>query len=201
MADMASVDAPRGFTPYGEMMGCNMYAIQTTPTTAIYHGDVATKAGNTLLTPHMGNIQEVVVAATGAAGVGLGIIIGIYDEDMQPVESMATTDAGDGTIAGYVLVADSGYQRYVAQEDGVTSSLQAADIGLNIQAITTHAGSDGISGMELDSNTAAATVAHMFKLIAVHPEDTLSVSGTAGNHCRFIVMLNNAGLSPNVVGV
>lgn len=202
MADMASIDCPTGFTPYGEVKGCNMYAVQTEPAADIFLGDMVVLAGNSLKTPHMGNILEVASGATAAAGVGLGVVLGCYDDTMAPVKYLDTADTGDGVIAGYVTVADCGAQKYIAQEDGVTSSIVAANMGLNVQAVSTHAGDDdnGISGMEIDSNTIATTVTHAFKLVAVHPEDTLSASGDAGNHCRFIVMLNNSGLAPNVVG-
>ena len=57
-----------------------------------------------------------------------------------------------------------------------------------------------MSGCELDSDTVAATITLDCKILGVHPEDTISSAGAAGNHCRFIVMINVAVRAPNAVG-
>jgi hypothetical protein len=201
--DQSTVDAPRGFTPWEAVRHTSYYAVQTTPTTDIFIGDLVESAGNTLLTPKMGNLIEAVVEETGAAGSLLGVVVGIFDEDFFPINNMDTADAGNGTIAGYLAVADDPMQEYVAQEDGVVSSLVAADMGLNVNAISTHAGSTstGISGMEIDSSSKATTATLAMQLLRPHPDDSLSAAGAAGNHCRFIVKLNSAFMGSNVVGV
>lgn len=203
MADMASVDAPFGLQVCEPFRGAHMYAIQTTPTTKIFHGDLVELAGNTLLTPHFGNLSEVVVEETGAAGSLVGGVIGLFDEDMTPVSHFLTTDTGNGTIAGYALVADDPLQEYWIQEDGVASSVVAANVGLNAEAISTHEGSSttGRSKMELDSSSVATTATLALKIVGVHPEDTISSDGSAGNHCRFKVLINSHAIAPNVVGV
>lgn len=202
MADMSSKDAYFGLEPYGEILGCNMYAIVTATTPAFYHGDLVEQGGASLETPAMGALQQCVVEAEGAAGSILGVVVGLFDEDMTPVTYIAASEAGNGTIAGYALVADVPAQKYIIQEDGAASSLQAADIGLNVDCVVTHAGdtTTGISGMEIDSSSKATTVSLALKLLGVHPEDSISTTGTAGNHCRFIVMVNSAANAPNVVG-
>jgi hypothetical protein len=200
--DQASIDAPRGFKPWESIIHTGYYAIQTTPTTDIFIGDLVETAGNTLLTPKMGNLIEAVVEESGAAGSLLGIVLGLFDHNFFPVNSMDTADVGNGVITGYALVANSPDQLYVAQEDGVASSIVAANVGLNVESIATHAGSTstGISGMEIDSSSVATTATLAFRLIGVHPDDSISAAGAAGNHCRFIVKLNTAFMGNGIVG-
>lgn len=201
--DQATTDLPRGFKPWENIIHTSYYAIQTTPTTAIFIGDSVEAAGHTLLTPKMGNLLEAVVEETGAAGTLFGVVLGIFDEDFFPVNTLAVADVGNGTIAGYVLVADSPDQEYVVQEDGTTSSLIAADIGLNVNGIATHTGSTstGLSGMEIDSSTKTTNASIGWKLLGVHPDDSLSSNAAAGNHCRFIVKLNTAFRGSGILGV
>ena len=93
-------------------------------------------------------------------------------------------------------------QRYLVQEDGDTSSLQVADIGLNVDGVgTTGSTTTGRSLMEIDSDSAATTNTLAWKIVGIHPDDTISAAGAAGNHARFIVMPNSSHLAANVVGV
>ena len=94
---------------------------------------------------------------TGGSGAAIGAVIGCYDKNMKPALYIASSETGDGTVAGYVMVADDPEQLYVAQEDGDTSSLNIYAVALNAAAIATHAGSTGtgLSGMEIDSSSAA----------------------------------------------
>ena len=202
MADMASTNAPFGLKPWGNVKSANLYAIATAPGAAIYHGDLVEAAGTALSTPH-GYMQSCAVEETGAAGSLLGGILALFDEDMDPCLYIASGEAGDGTIAGYALVADDPNQEYVAQEDGDTSSLQAADVGQNIDMVHTESGDTGtgLSGMELDSDTAAGTATLGFKILKPHPEDSISAAGAAGNHCRFIIKMNAAYRGSNTAGV
>ena len=203
MADMATIDAAFGLIPYGEMKGAHMYSVITATTYGLYHGDLVEYDGQTLVTPHMGNLREAILEATGAAGSILGAVIGCFDEDMKPCLYIAAGEVGNSTIAGYVLVADHPDQEFLIQEDGDTSSIIAADIGLNVEAIDTTAGSNttGRSGMELDSTSKATTISHALKILGVHPEDTMSTGAAAGTYCRFIVKVNSHANGHNVVGV
>lgn len=202
MTDYATTDAPFGLKPWGNVISAHLYAIATAPGAAIYHGDLVEAAGAVLATP-IGSLQSIAVEETGAAGSLLGGILALYDEHMDPCLYIASSEAGNGTIAGYALVADSPDQEYIAAEDGDTSSLQAADIGLNIDMVSTASGStsSGQGAMELDSDTVANTVTLGLKLLGVHPDDTISAAGAAGNHCRFIVKINTAHRGDGIVGV
>jgi hypothetical protein len=151
----------------------------------------------------MGQLLEAVVEETGIAGSLLGAVLALFDHNMKPVSHMITTDAGNGTIAGYALIADSPDQEYIIAEDGDTSSIAAASVGLNVDCVSTTAGSTstGRSGMEIDSSTIAVTATLALKILGVHPEDTISAAAAAGNHCRFIVKLNSAHRGSGIDGI
>lgn len=207
MADMATIDARFGLTPWGPMKddGCHYYAIETEPDVALFHGDPAETEGVGILTPHMGNLQSIEVKIGGAAGAFIGIILALFDEDMSPVASIATSDTGNSTIAGYALVCDDPLQRYIVQEDGAASSIVVADIGKNGDLVLTHAGSTdtGVSGCELDSSDTHVPggATGDVRVLGVHPEDTVSAAGAAGNHARFIVQINPSYRGDNIAGV
>ena len=203
MVDMAAVDAHTGFQPYESVIQAHLYSVITANATAFFIGDLVKHSGIALATPHKGTLLQVVQHAAGADGVGLGAVIGCFDHTMKPLLYIPTSTTGNGTIAGYVMVADHPDQIYIAHENGGTGSLVAGDIGLNADAIATHAGSSntGLSGMEIDSNSSASTATLALKILNVHEEDTLaSASTTTGTHCRFIVKINTSSLGDNVKG-
>lgn len=206
--DMATHDARFGLLPWGpeKVDSCHYYAIETTPDVALFHGDPVETEGVGILTPHMGNLQSVEVKVGGASSSLIGVVMALFDSDMKPIASIPITTAGNSVIAGYALINDDPLQKYVVQEDGVGSSLVVADIGLNGDLTLTHAGDTdtGVSGCELDSSDTHAPggATGDVKILAVHPDDTISAAGVAGNHARFIVMLNSAYMaSHNVAGI
>ena len=202
MTDMASTDAPFGFMPYGDILRANWYAIVTEYATAVHVGDAAEIGGTAITTKRRGTIQNMQVEETGAAGSMLGSVLSLEDSSGVPVSYLAASTVGDGTVAGYALISDHPQQVYIAQEDGDTSSIVAANIGLNVEGISTHSGdtNTGRSKMELDSSSVATTGTLAWKLIGVHPDDSISSAGAAGNHARFIVMVNSAHKGSNVLG-
>lgn len=199
--DMSGIASPFGLAPwenFEDKIQCHVYAVETNPTNGIYLGTMVNLAGKSVSTPYNGNMPAVV----SAIDAGIGAVLAIYDENMFPVNHIAASATGNGTIAGYVLVADNPYQRYVVQEDGDSSSIQAADIGLNADLVGTTGDDDtGVSHQYLDSSSKNTTNTLAVKILGVHPEDTISSNGAAGNHCRFIVMMNHSPLAPNVAGV
>lgn len=201
--DMASTDAPFGFLTYKNVISANMYAIASSNAAAVHPGDIAEQAGASLSTPLHGSLLSAAVEETGAAGTILGAVLATFDSNGDPCQYIAASTAGNSTIAGYALIADSPDQEYVAQEDGDTSSMQAASVGLNCDAISTHT-PDSSSGyrskMEIDSSTAASTNTLGLKILGVHPDDTISSNGSAGTYCRFIVKVNTAFKGDGIVG-
>ena len=189
--DLASVNAPFGLQVWGNLIEAHMYCITNTiPTYGIYHGDLVEHTSASLLSAYgFGQLVNVQKTNAGATGSLVGAVIGIMDHLYDPVTHLLAADTGDGTIGGYVLVADHPKQRFIVQEDGVTSSLQITDIGtLRTMTAVAAAGSNatGMSSMVLDSNNTTNPALHV---IGVHPDDTISSGGAAGNYCRFIVEL------------
>lgn len=204
--DMASVDHPMGFQVYGECLRERMYAVNTAPVIGVYHGDIVMHGGTSVTTKYgtMPIIEDgAVVDGVADAGKLLGAVTAVFDENMDPVKYIAATEAGDSTVAGYVVVADHPDQQFIAQEDGESNAIDLAEVGQNADVIsaTNNLGNNntGISTQEIDSTTAGANEELDVKLVAPHPDDT--VANDTNCHARWIVVINahfygtpNAGL-------
>uniref|UniRef100_A0A6M3J2A1 Putative structural protein n=1 Tax=viral metagenome TaxID=1070528 RepID=A0A6M3J2A1_9ZZZZ len=205
MPDMSSIDARFGAQPWGNVLRQRLYAIATAPTLAFYIGDVVGHDGTALSTPHgtIAALEKDATTAGGGAGKQVGAVTALFDEKMDPTPYIAASATGNGTIAGYAMVADHPDQEFLIQEDGDTSSVVVANIGLNADYIATTAGSTttGLSGHELDSNTVNTTATLDLKILDIHPEDSISAAGAAGNHARFIVRINAHYHGANVAGI
>jgi len=193
--DMSSVDNPMGFQVWGECLRQRLYAVTTAPTINVYHGDVVMHGGAALSTA----FGTMVIIEDGAVPDGvantqklLGAVTAIFNEDMDPVKYIAVDEAGDTTVAGYVMVADHPDQQFVAQEDGTTAAIDLADVGQNadIVSVALCAGSTntGISTQEIASDTVAATAALDVQLHYPHPDDT--VGNDTDCHARWICSIN-----------
>lgn len=198
--DLASTDAAFGFIPWGPVLSANIYAIVTNNAVAVYRGMLMEAVGEAVATPKMGVLAKAISEESGADGTIIGAVLAIYDYKMDPVKYLAAATTGNGTIAGYALIADHPGQLYLAQEDGDTSSIVVANIGLNVDAVGTAGDTNtGLSTMEIDSNSVNTTNTLALKLINIHPDDSISSAGAAGNHARFIVKLNSAYLGQGAV--
>jgi hypothetical protein len=127
----------------------------------------------------------------GAAYALMGVVLECFDENMDPVAYIAAAEAGDGTVAGYVLVADDPYQLFEAQEDGDTAAIAAADVRLNFEiacaTLSAPNTTTKISTMEIDSDSHSTTATMALRVIkmAYPEEDTL---GSAG--CRWVCQIS-----------
>jgi hypothetical protein len=193
--DHLLIDGPFGFIPYGPVIRANMYALVTNLAVATARGSLMQSTAAALLTPKMGYLQQADSEETGADGSIIGAVLAVFDHDMNPVSYLAAATVGDGVISGYALIADSPAQLYLAQEDGDTSSLAAADVGQNVEAIgTTIDTARGISLMEVDSSSKNTTSTIALKLMGFHPDDTIMAAAAAGGHARCIVKVASAYL-------
>ncbi len=193
--DFGSTDAAFGLVPYQNIIHTSLYSVVTSVATQMAVGDMVETVGTAIVTAKFGTLQAAITEETGASGTILGAVLCLFDENMFPVNRIAASEAGDSTVAGYALVADDPNQEYLIQEDGDTSSIQVADIGLNCDLVSTStpiAYNNYRSTMELDSNTIANTSTLAVHVLGVHPDDTISSAGAAGNYARFIVKLNAA---------
>lgn len=200
---MGNIDRPFGFQPYGPVIRANLYSVITAPTININHNDVVIAGGVFTSTPHgyMHSIEDGAVP-DGNPGI-LGSVISVFDEKMNPVKYIAATEAGDSTIAGYVLVADSPDQLFIAQEDADGNAIDLADgsMNANIVSATLCAGnsSTGIGTQEINSDTAATTAALQVKLLYPHGADTPADDADIG--CRYVCQLNEHYFGDSIAGL
>ena len=199
---MANTDWHGGFTPYEKLKSCHYYHVTTAPVIGFYHGDMVGTSGVMVNTGIMGVLPGAYDDAVidGLRNV-LGAVLGIFDENMDPCKYIAATDAGNGTIAGFVLVADDPMQFYVGRENFGTNAIDLDDGSENADIVSValsagHAGT-GRSTQMINSATAATTAALQLKLYGPHPNDTLLVAddtpGTSADEgCRYICKVNEA---------
>jgi len=193
--DHVSTDAAFGFIPWGPVLRAQLYSIVTSNAVAVYRGMLMEAVGTAYLTPKSGYLQGAISEETGADGSIIGAVLAIFDHNMNSVKYLAASTTGNGTIAGYALIADDPNQLYLCQEDGDTSSVAAADVGNTFEAIgTTGSTTTGLSLMELDSSSKATTSTLALKLMGFHPDDTIVAAAAAGGHTRCIVKINSAYL-------
>ena len=197
---MANTDWAFGFMPWGPVLRANYYSIVTAPTIGFYKNDIVGVMGVNLLTPQMGYLPSVLSDAVpdGLDNL-LGSILAIFDEDMDPVSHIIPADAGNGVIAGYLLVADHPNQLFVAREDFGGNAITAAEGSVNADLVSVAlcAGNTktGRSRQMIDSDTAAAAATALnLKLYGPHPSDVLLVAddtpGDSGDQgCRYICQI------------
>ena len=192
---MANVDRPHGFNVWGELKRARLYAVPTAPTIAFYHGDLV-QADTTVaaVSAKLGagiHVYDTAVIADTAGDTLhlLGSVLAIYDSDMDPLLYMPVGTVGDGTTAGYLLIADHPYQQFEAQSD---SGFTLANLDLNheitVAALNAANTKTGVSVMEIDATTGAAITATIpLRLYGqAYPlEDLYSAAG-----CRMVCQIN-----------
>jgi hypothetical protein len=189
---MANTDKPFGFKPYGPVLRAEWYPVGTAYGYSIFHNDpiqrAATPTGLVCKVFGSDTRESVILqATTGAAAVTLGAAIGFMDSNGDPLLYLPASTTGDSVVAGYVLVADHPLQLFVVQEDGDGTPIAAANIGLNVEVILTHAGvaARGTSRQEIDSSSVNTTNTFAYRLVRSYPGDTV-----ASAYCRWIVIAN-----------
>ena len=199
---MANTSWHGGFTPYEKLKSCHYYHVTTAPVIGFYHGDMVGTSGVNVNTGIMGVLPGAYDDAVidGLRNV-LGAVLAIFDENMDPCKYIAATDAGNSTIAGFVLVADDPMQFYVGREDFATNAITVAEgsNNANIVSVALSAGHTGTgrSTQLIDSDSAATTAALQLKIYGPHPNDTLLVAddtpGTSADEgARYIVKVNES---------
>jgi hypothetical protein len=190
-------DAAFGFAVWDKLIRANLYAVITAPTIGFYHGQVCQHGGSHISTKE-GYLPTVEDGAEcdGEAGL-VGAVIAIFDENMDPVKYIAAAETGNSTIAGYLMIADSPDQLFVAQEDSDGNAITLTEGGHNCNLIG-NAGNTttGISLAELDSDSTAETAALQCKIVRPHPLDT-----PTSDYCRYIVQINEHFYGDSIIGV
>ena len=186
---MANTDAAFGFAVWRELLRAELYAVQTNPDIAFYHGDPVHHGGASISTKQ-GN--RIILADDNVIAAGdriLGVIVAVMDEEMDPLAYIAVNRIGDSTVAGYVMVADHPDQTFLVQEDGATTPIPgtSAEMNVEIGPVALNAGNTatGVSKAEIVSAGAATTATLHCRLLHPHPDDTVAAS-----FCRWVVKFN-----------
>ena len=206
---MANIAAPKGFIPVRHTNGspwngvATPYLIPAADATAVFIGDPVKHAGSSgaagLYVSGM-NCEGMATASrdeSGTTGQGfVGVVVGFLPDPTNL--ALKHRSASTNRIA---LVCTDPTTIYEVQEDGVTTPIAAASVGLNC-AITTTAGSTttGVSAMVLTSVSVAVTATLPVKIIGLvqRPDVTLSTGVT--DKAKFEVFFNTGWYNPNSVG-
>jgi hypothetical protein len=118
----------------------------------------------------------------------LGSVLECFDYNLNPIQYIPATTVGDGTCAGYVLVADHPDQQYMANVD---AALTAADFDLNYNVASASLSAPntttGISTQRITVSGAAVTQTLPIRLVnqAYPGVDVYTAAG-----CRLVCQIN-----------
>lgn len=188
---MANINKVNGFRPVSSLNGApyigslTRYCVAAADSTILAVGDLVKLAGTTGTGDYAG-IRGVTRAAASDALVGaiVGFDISVTNLDTPQVRAAST-------LRG-VWVADDPKSYFVAQEDGDTTPIPMADVGLNVNFIVAAASTvTGASGMQIDSSTVTTTATMSLKLIAPLPVSDNELTTSGQSYTRWIVKINN----------
>jgi len=186
---MANTARVNGFRPVKHLNGApyngmfNKYVVAAADATAIYIGDLVKTDG-------AGDLATGLPTVTRAAATNVvrGVVVG-FEVDPTALDLPIRRAASTRRI---VYVADNPDLIFEAQEDGDTTPIAVASIGLNASLISTSGGDTitGASGMQIDSSTASTTATLELKLLGVvaRADNELITAGQANT--RWLVMIN-----------
>ena len=179
---MANVDKAIGFRPVKKLDGTpycgatTRYYVPATDNTAIYVGDPVKLAGSA--------DADGVASVTKASSTDpiVGIVTAVVSVTAQ------STTYREASVERYVEVCNDDQVLYEIQEDSDGGALAATDVGLNANFIDGGGSTvTGLSGIELDSSTAATTNTLDMQIvqIQVRPDNEI------GDNAKVLVKLNN----------
>jgi hypothetical protein len=159
---MANVDNPKGLVVSMQQLAAsytgavNEYYIPATDSTAVFIGDAVKLAGSA----DSRGRPSVARVATPGTDVIVGVVVGV--SPVLPENRTAPSGTGrdsllyrEASTEAILLVADDPNLMFEVQEDSVTSTLAATDVGLNANLTTTAGDTNtGLSKIELDSDSA-----------------------------------------------
>ena len=156
---------------------------------ACFLGDLVKLTGTVDAT---GKIPVVAQIAAGEASIGVLVAL---DPDFANESFANIYRLADTARTGYILQGQD--VLYEIQEDSDANDIEIAEAGWNINVIVgTGDTVTGVSGMEIDSNTAAATDSLNLRLhhIARKPDNVL------GTNAIWVVSINNSQEALNQTG-
>lgn len=168
---MANADVVKGFVPVKHPSGhirTTRYSIQAADGTALFIGDLVKSGG----TADADGVPGVIQAAAG--NYCRGVIV-----SFEPLLSSLTTMHRTASTLRYCYVADDPDQVFECQEDGDGGALAITAVGGNAEFIVAAGNATtGLSGMELDSSTAATTNTLSLKVLGFvqRPDNEVGVA-------------------------
>jgi hypothetical protein len=188
---MANVDAPKGLIPVKHLDGSpwngqtTMY-LMTGATGACYIGDAvksggtAGAAGTFVNGVNCEGMQTVVPDTAGSAAT-VGVVVGF-----SPKLSDLSMKYRENSTDRIAYVVDAPDVIFEIQEDSVSSTLAATDVGANADLIAgSGSTTTGVSGHELDSDTATSGAAGLRILRLVSRPDNV-----IGTNAKWEVVIN-----------
>lgn len=209
---MANTDRQAGFKPVRHLDGTpwngavREFLIPSGDSTAVFvgdlvkHGGTSGAAGTVVAGIDVEGMPTAALATAGTSGQDLlGVVVGFSPNP----DSLTTRHRAASTNRiAYVCVDRSVV--YEAQEDGATTPIAQASIGLNA-AYTTTAGNatTGQSKMEIDSDSVATTATLPLKIVGLSKrvDNALNTGGAGTDKAKFEVILNTGYFMPNIAGV
>jgi hypothetical protein len=197
---MANTSRVNGFRPVKYLNGApwngqvTRYSIPASDGTALFVGDLVKLSATADATGVRGVIQA------AQADPCVGVVVGF-----EP--SMTNLDTPQYRVAStlrYALVVDDPNVIFEAQEDGVTDPLEMVDAGLNVNFVVgSGSTTTGASGMQIDSNTEAASAVLPLKLIEPVQRADNELVAAGQEFTRWLVKINNhqLGSSTGTLGV
>jgi hypothetical protein len=189
---MANADVPFGFRPWGKTLRQGLYAVPTAPTVHVCIGDLVFEDTGNIVSGKLGlgiAVYDAAVPTTtlGDALLCLGAVTACFNYKMEPIQVIDIADAGDGTVAGYVLVADHPYQQFLAQADALITD---ANFELNYEITSVaYCAPDSrtlLSTMEINVSGADVTNTIPIRLVRqAFIEDDHNAAG-----CRYVCQIN-----------
>lgn len=189
---MANLDQPFGFRPWGKTLNQNLYAVPTAPTIHVCIGDLVFEDTDNIVSTKLGlgiAVYDAAVPTTtlGDALLCLGAVTACFDEDMDPIQYIDVSRAGDATVAGYVLVADHPYQQFLAQADAaITDTNFNVNFEITSVALCQPDTRTLLSTMEINVSGATTTATIPIRLVRqAFIEDDHNAAG-----CRYVCQIN-----------
>jgi len=204
---MANINRPRGFTPVRHLNGApfngatQMYYVPSTDTTAYAVGDLVKLVGTTNSEDFYNYGCPIVTRAAAGNTPLLGAIVGFKADPNNLVNSGFRQNPSGATAGFYVWVADAPDLIFEAQLCGASGAAVAPNvtaaagtnyIGLNASIYAPTATSNfgsGLSGMMVDSSTAATTNTLALKILNYSRRMDQDLT-TSGNYAKVDVLIN-----------
>lgn len=185
---MANADTPFGLQPCNRNGGVydgqvNLYYIPATDGTAVAAGDPVTLAGSADAdgVPTVKRLTAGSPSAS-AANIPVGIVVGFV---VSPT-NLTVPNYRAASTSAYAWVADDPGLFFIVQEDSDGGALAATDVSENGNFIMgTPSATTGMSGVELDSSTVAASADLQAQVVRLAPTPDNVIGVNAKWICKF----------------